>query len=221
MSRLLVASSSVLVRFSALLLFSWSATGAASAGTIIHLDGIRNSSQDGSNGVIVSLGKGTYKLTISASGNNAFNRFGNVSGCDGNGLNCTQGFETSAVVKVGSAYQVLGAGGGYGPIAGGGYFSSSQQAVANSAGYSMTLTMSQGGNITLFLGDDNVSDNLGSIDVDVSQVSASSTMHYNYDSLGRLVRTITEGGSADGSGLNYQYDPAGNRLSVTSVTSRQ
>lgn len=43
-------------------------------------------------------------------------------------------------------------------------------------------------------------------------VSASDTAKYSYDALGRLVTTTVEGGQADGSLVETDYDPAGNRL---------
>jgi len=47
----------------------------------------------------------------------------------------------------------------------------------------------------------------------------SSTNHYTYDALGRIVAASAQGGPADGSSAVYRYDQAGNRSRVITVAS--
>lgn len=48
-----------------------------------------------------------------------------------------------------------------------------------------------------------------------SSASASETVTYSYDALGRLVGSVTAGGANSGISTGTSFDPAGNRTSYT------
>jgi hypothetical protein len=67
-------------------------SGAAAKAAIINLDGIANSSTDGSNAVSVLLGPGTYDVAPVIGSYTAFNPFSAVADCDPSGANCAKGW---------------------------------------------------------------------------------------------------------------------------------
>lgn len=190
-------------------------SGPAFADTIVHVDGIQNSSSSGSNAVNVTLSPGTYVMTFVGGSDPAFSRFASTGGCDVNGTNCAQGYETSAVYIVNGTSHFLGAGGGYGPIdPGDGYYDTPQKALANASAFSATLNLSSTTVVGFYLGDDYVPDNRGGVNISITRIQGAETVTYSYDALGRLVRAVHRGGPASGTQVNYEYDKASNRARV-------
>ena len=162
---------------SALILAS-AALAAPSVAATVDLDGFSNASLDGSNGVSVALGAGTYKLTFTTGAYTAFSRFSGESGCDGSGGNCSQGFENSARYISGATTYLFGDGagtGGIGPVSGGAYYDTAARSFANSGKYSSLLTLAAPGTVKFFIYDDNLGDNRGGISLSVAGVPEPAT----------------------------------------------
>lgn len=146
--------------------------------TIINLNGdkaIDYSNEVASDAVKLALGPGTYEVTFTEDEYTAFNRWSASSGCDANGGNCRRGWENSAYVQIGVDWDnhfLLGNGGGYGPIADGGYFDSAADSLAHAAGYSYRFTLNSATDVFFYIGDDNLGDNNGGVSLLVRSVPA-------------------------------------------------
>lgn len=147
------------------------ASTAASATTVV-IDSTTN--YNSSLPVTIALGAGTYNITPTAGG---FTRFSSVSGCDGLGENCSQGYEFSYIIKFNGTEIKFGDGnanGGIGPISpGNGYFATAAQAFANATGGSFTLAAPA--NVDFYIFDDFIGDNSGTITLDVTAVPEPAT----------------------------------------------
>lgn len=148
---------------------------AAPAGaTIINLDGHANASTDGSTAQTVNLGAGTYNVTFTQGDYTAFSRWNGNSGCQADGTHCSQGWENSAVIVVGSQTYYFGdsdGNGGPGPNADGSYFASATQSFAHASGYSQQFTLGAAGDVSFYIYDDILTDNRGGISLAVNRVS--------------------------------------------------
>ena len=196
------------------------ASAPACADMIVHVDGIQNSSADGGNAATVTLSPGSYRLTFSSASNLAFSRFSGNSGCDSNGNNCVQGYETSAIVRFNGQYLFLGSGGGLGPIdPGDGYFATPEAALANSGNYSVTIELTQSATVGIYLGDDNIADNRGGVDVRIAKLGQPETTEYIYDAKGRLKLTVKSVGNKTINSI-YMHDNADNRREVVVYTNQ-
>lgn len=142
--------------------------------TIINLDGVANASTDGSNAESVSLAAGTYNVTFTQGDYTAFNRWNTTTDCDSNGTFCTRGWENSAVIRVGSQTYLFGDSGGNGGVGSSpdsSYFASAAQSFAHSAIYSQQFTLGAAGNVSFFIGDNNLTDNTGGVSLAITRVS--------------------------------------------------
>ena len=175
------------------------ATG-ASAATIINLDGLTDSSVDGSAANVVNLAAGTYKVTFTQDQFTAFSRWSGNNGCDGAGQNCRQGWELSAGYKIGNDIKTFGDAdgtGNYGPTGtpdNGFYDSAAAAFAAGAASYSATFTLASATDVGFFIYDDNVGDNRGGISLLVSAVpepAAWAMMLAGFGLLGGVVRRRT------------------------------
>lgn len=146
--------------------------------TIINLDGdlaIDHNSEVASDAVKLALGPGTYEVTFAEDEYTAFNRWSTSSGCDANGENCRRGWENSAYVQTGADWPnhfLLGNGGGYGPVTGGGYFDSAADSLADAAAYFYRFTLNAATDVFFYIGDDNLGDNSGGVSLLVRSVPA-------------------------------------------------
>lgn len=147
------------------------------AATVINLDGINNASLDGHNAVSQLFDAGTYQVNFVEDEFTAFSRWTKSSGCDTLGENCKQGWENSAVFFLGSdiaSPYFFGDGnaqGGYGPVAGGGYFKTEGQAFAHSGLYSLTFTLNVASDVSFFIADNHVQDNRGGVSLSVERLA--------------------------------------------------
>ena len=201
------------------LVFAGFLSVAARAQQVVHVDGVQNASIDASNAVRVTLAAGSYSLAFTSGSNSAFNRFGGVSGCDANGENCVQGYETAVWYRVSGTTYLLGAGGGYGPInPGNGYYSTPEKAIANANSFTATINIPQATTVDFYLNDDNVGDNSGGVNIAISPAQLSETTVYGYDALGRLT-SVSASGGRNNTSSKYMFDKAGNRVNVQVITS--
>jgi hypothetical protein len=107
----------------------------------VNVDGITHASQfgfattEGPGGVDQFLVAGTYQLSFIKDTYTAFNRFDDVSGCDGSGANCGTGWENSVRYIIGPGTFTFGDGdafGGAGPLGtGDGYYGSDALSLTN------------------------------------------------------------------------------------------
>ncbi|ODU20530.1 MAG: hypothetical protein ABS87_10865 [Sphingomonas sp. SCN 67-18] len=154
---------------------------AASAATIINLDGQAHSSISGSAANVVNFGPGTYKVTFTQDQFTAFSRWSSNAGCDGAGENCRQGWELSAAYDAGNGVTQFGdanGGGNYGPTVtpDNGFYANETLAFdAGSGVYSSTFTLTQATDVRFFIFDDNIGDNRGGISLSVSAVPEPAT----------------------------------------------
>lgn len=167
----------------------------AQAATILNLNGVANASVNGSNGVTLNLGAGTYNLSFVQAVYTAFTRFGASSGCDGAGKNCVRGWENSARYIIGPDTYLFGDGagsGGLGPLGvGDGYYNTAAQSFANSGAFTGSFTLGSASAVTFFLYDDNLSDNSGGVSLAVAAVpepAAWIMMILGFGAIGGLLR---------------------------------
>ena len=145
---------------------------------ILNLDGIANASTDGSTGVGFALAAGRYRVSFVIDQYTAFSRFSAVTGCDGSGSNCVQGFENSAMIVLNGVTSAFGDGnasGGFGPISGGGYYDTAANAFANSGKYQGFFTAAGPVTGSAYIFDDILSDNRGGISLNISPVPEPAT----------------------------------------------
>ena len=144
------------------------ATSASAATTIVDVDGMANTSLDGSNSKVVALAAGTYAINFTNGAYSAFNRFGSVSGCNSSGAACGAGFEDSVRYIINGATFLFGDGnasGGGGPQSTGGYYSTAAVSLAAASKYAGSFTLTAPTNVSFYLYDDNTSDNIGGVSV--------------------------------------------------------
>ena len=77
----------------ALVALAVTSTSSVAQAAIVNLNGITNSSSDGSNGVVVTFNPGTYVITPTIDVFTAFNRSSTVTGCNASGANCATGWD--------------------------------------------------------------------------------------------------------------------------------
>ena len=148
------------------------------AATIVNLDGVTNASTNGTNAVTLNLDAGVYNLNFVKGAFTAFTRFSNVSGCDGLGAKCIQGFENSARFVVNGATFLFGDGaasGGLGPQATGGYYATAAQSFAASSAFSTSFSLAAPGSVSFYVFDDNLGDNSGGVSLAVAAVPEPAT----------------------------------------------
>ncbi len=154
-------------------------SSAASAATIVNLDGKANSSIDGSHAVSLNLGAGIYQVTFVEDQYTAFSRWGFEQGCDSFGLHCRQGWENSARIIVGSNEYKFGdanASGGYGPKPGeDAYFATADLSFAHSGIYSLNFSLAAPGTVKFYLYDSARADNRGGVSLSVAAVPEPAT----------------------------------------------
>jgi hypothetical protein len=139
---------------------------------VVDLNSLANASLNGSNGVDLFLNAGTYQLSAFNGTYGAFTRFANVTGCDADGKNCSQGYEVSfRAIADGFTYGFGdgSANGGIGPISpGDGYFANQALALAASTGLPASLTVNTAQNVRFFIYDDVLGDNSGGVSINIS-----------------------------------------------------
>lgn len=160
--------------------FVLTTAGAASAATIVNLDGRTNTSVGGANGVLLNLAAGVYEVTFVEDQYTAFTRWNSVSGCDSVGEHCRTGWENSARIVAGGVEYLFGdanASGGYGPKAGElAYFATPDASLAHAvANYSLRFTLSEAGSVRFYIHDTPVTDNHGGVSLSVAAVPEAST----------------------------------------------
>lgn len=155
------------------------AFAAPAAAVTVDVNALTNASLNGTNAVDVALAAGTYKLKFTQGAFTAATRFSSVTGCDGAGKNCSQGYENSVSYKIGATIYGFGDGaslGGIGPISpGDAYYVDAATSFANSGGYSATFTLNAPQNVSFFYYDDNLGDNSGGISLSVTAVPEPAT----------------------------------------------
>lgn len=160
------------------------------AATIVNLNGVTNASLNGSNGVMLNLAAGTYSLSFVKDAYTAFTRFSAPTGCDGAGMNCSQGWENSARYIIGGTTYLFGDGaasGGIGPLGvGDGYYSSEALSFANSGGYLDSFTLNSAGAVTFYLYDDFLGDNSGGVSLSVAAVPEPATWLMMFVGIGAI-----------------------------------
>ncbi len=165
-----------LVLSTAAIALSIAAAPAANAAHIVNVDvdGVANSSMNGSNAVSVLLNAGTYNLSFIQGAYTAFTRFNGVSGCDSSGANCRTGFENSVRYVINGTTFGFGDGngnGGLGPLGlGDGYYADAATSFANSGMFNGSFTLASATSVDFYLFDDNISDNSGGVSLSVAAV---------------------------------------------------
>ncbi len=147
------------------------ATSASAATTVVDVNGINNSSLDGSNSKDIALAAGTYAINFTNGAYTAFNRFGLTSGCNTFGAACTAGFENSVRYIINGTTFLFGDGnasGGGGPQSTGGYYSTAAVSFAAASKYVGSFTLLAPTNVRFYLYDDNSFDNTGGVSVAVT-----------------------------------------------------
>jgi len=140
--------------------------GAANAATI-NLDGVANASLDGSTGVTLTLGPGDYTVAPIIDDYVAFNRWGHVDACF---EYCMNGWEHSYRVIIGATEIGFGpnAGlGGPGPFSDHSYYATAAQAFAAAQPASPAFTLSATTQVTFYIYDNYLDDNLGGISLEI------------------------------------------------------
>lgn len=149
---------------------------------IVNLDTTVNSGQPVTLGssafkaglTTLSLGPGTYTVTpvdTTTPGAlfTAALRFSGVAGCSGAPSGCSQGYEHSYYVQIGTDTPLkFGEGGGIGPLGGGAYYSTAAGAFL--AGVATGFTLLAPTDVQFFWFDDIFSDNSGGISLNVAAV---------------------------------------------------
>ncbi|MEO9080432.1 MAG: PEP-CTERM sorting domain-containing protein [Rhodanobacter sp.] len=148
---------------------------AAPAGaTVVNLDGHANASTNGSTAKSLNLGAGTYKVMFTQDDYTAFSRWNGNATCSGEGTQCRQGWENSAVIAVGAQTFYFGdsdGNGGFGPNPDGSYYASAAQSFAHAGIYSQLFTLGAAGDVSFYIFDDNLGDNRGGISLSVTKAS--------------------------------------------------
>jgi hypothetical protein len=146
----------------------------AAGAVTVNLDGKANASLDGSNGVTINLAPGQYVISPVQGAYTAFNRFGAVLGCNGAGESCSNGwewgFEASADQTVTGPADCCGDNNGQG----GDYRATADQALAHALAAYASLgpfTISTPTNVTFWLSDDYINDNIGGVSFNLQSVT--------------------------------------------------
>lgn len=147
--------------------------GAPAANAVpVNLSSTTNASLDGSTGVTLLLGPGTYSITPVNGPFTAFTRFNNISGCDLAGENCTSGYEYSFRASYDSTTLGFGDGnanGGIGPLnPGNAYYQTDLQAFNAASPFVNAFTLASATLVDFYIVDDFLADNSGGISLDVS-----------------------------------------------------
>lgn len=161
------------MKYAAAALAALALSTGANAATTVDVSGSTNSSLDGSNGVSVELGAGTYVLTFIQQQFTAFNRWSSSDGCNASGASCSQGFENSVNYIIGGVTYNFGDGqGGYGPLPSGGYFDTAANSLTHSSTYTTQFTLADAGSVKFFIYDDYIGDNQGGVSLSISPLAA-------------------------------------------------
>ena len=145
--------------------------------TVVDIDALTNSGLTSAPAVVLALGAGTYKATPIIGTYTAFSRFSSESGCNGDGIKCTIGFEHSYKIDIGGTVTGYGdnaGNGGIGPQSGGGYYATQAQAFTLGS-QAATFTLAAPTSVKFFIYDDILGDNRGGVSLDVTAVPEAAT----------------------------------------------
>src|SRR5699024_5818799 len=158
------------------------AFASAASAYIINLDAVDNAGPDFATAFNKSeslqLGPGTYEVTFVQDEFTSFTRWNRLKDCDGNGQNCTQGWENSAIFSIGDSgdnMYFLGDNdghGGYGPgVDEPYYFETPELSLAHAAMYSEQFTLTDMEHVYFFIGDNILGDNHGGVSLSIAAVA--------------------------------------------------
>lgn len=148
-------------------LFAMVGLASAAQAAIVDLDGVANSGPNSSNAVSVMLGVGTYDLAPVIGAYTAFNPYGIVTGCDGSGANCTEGWNWRFFADPDPLVMVNP---GFAPPMLGQYFATPELAFANAPALGR-ITVTAPTTLRFWVPDGAfVADNLGGVSFNVTAV---------------------------------------------------